>query len=73
MVGVGRKEFEMIIMWDIGQRDEFALAWPCCDVPESGWIEIDSGGGLIDFSDNCIDCDGGGFAEFTLDLQKKLQ
>lgn len=60
----------MIFQWDREQRDEFALEWPCCDVPDTGWIEIDKHGDLIDFSDNVRDCNGGGgFAEFSLDLQ----
>ena len=61
------------ITWDKERRDQFARFWPCCDVPDEGWFEIDSNGCIVDISDNTTHCEsGGGLYEFTITVQAEF-
>jgi hypothetical protein len=53
------------IYWNESQRNAFALRWPCCDIPASGFFELDSKGELVDISQGTDDCQpSGGLSEF---------
>lgn len=60
------------ITWNKERRDQFAMFWPCCDVPDEGWFEINDKGDLVDISDNTANCEpGGGSAEFIDTLKEE--
>lgn len=57
------------IEWTEEQRDKFAAKWPCCDIPATGYVVVDSDGHLADLSDNTRDCEcNGGLIPFLSDL-----
>ena len=68
--GVAENPTGYLIEWEQTVRDEFAADWPCCDVPATGWVELDVHGDVVDMSSACFRCEhGGGFDEFLLDLK----
>ncbi len=62
----------MKLTWDKDRRDKFSSTWPCCDIPDKGWVILNSKHDLIDCSDNLADCQPcGGINEFIDDLKKE--